>query len=72
MLSARESDYLTRIAAGWSVHDIALSDGIAVNEIAAHLNSASEKLGAGNLMDAIAKAMRLKLLPGSGRCDDGV
>ena len=44
------------------MHDIALEDGVAVAMIAEALNSAVDKLGATNLMDAVTKGMRLGLL----------
>lgn len=75
MLTTLEANYLSRIARGYTVHDIATQDSVPVSTIADALNSASATLGASNLMEAVTKAVRLGLVsafdPPKPKADDG-
>ena len=68
MLDDTERHYLTEIAAGRTIFEIAVESGVPVTFIADGINSALAKLDASNMMDAIAKAIRMNLI---GWEDDG-
>lgn len=61
-LSAREIECLRWAAAGKSSDEIAIILGISAYTVASYFKSAARKLDAVNRMQAIARAMRLKLI----------
>jgi hypothetical protein len=65
LLSEREIHYLSQIAGGRTIHELATGEGIPVTAIAEAINSAIAKLDATNLMDAVLKAVKLEILAGN-------
>ena len=61
-LSGREIECLRWAAAGKSSDEIAIILGISAYTVSSHFKSAAKKLGAVNRMQAIASAMRMKLI----------
>ncbi|WP_275784732.1 helix-turn-helix transcriptional regulator [Pararhizobium gei] len=61
-LSARETECLRWAAAGKSSDEIAIILGISVYTVSSYFKTATRKLDAVNRMQAIARAMRLKLI----------
>ncbi|MDQ3974037.1 MAG: response regulator transcription factor, partial [Actinomycetota bacterium] len=62
-LSPREAEVLEQLSRGHSSQDIARTLGIAPDTVQTHIRNLLAKLGVGSRLEAVAKALRLGLVP---------
>jgi DNA-binding NarL/FixJ family response regulator len=71
-LTARESDVLRALVAGWGTAQMAEGYGISQRTVGTHLRNLYAKLGVGSRTEAAAWAVRVGIAPAEAAAEDGV